>query len=85
MKSRLRLPLWVFVGAAIVTAPAVTTAHWGFLQLDSYQPPATAGQMGIAFVQAVQKETEYKIQVSTGKAATKAALDSAKGKVDLYF
>ena len=85
MKSRLRLPLWVFVGAAIVTAPAVTTAQSVFVKFDSYQPTATAGQMGIAFVQAVQKETEYKIQVSTGKAATKAALDSAKGKVDLYF
>ena len=56
-----------------------------FLKFDSYQPTATAGQMGIAFTQAVQKETDYKIQVSTGKAATKAALDSAKGKVDLYF
>lgn len=56
-----------------------------FLKFDSYQPTATAGQMGIAFVQAVQKDTDIKIQVSTGKAATKAALDSAKGKVDLYF
>ena len=56
-----------------------------FLKFDSYQPTATAGQMGIAFTQSVQKETDYKIQVSTGKAATKAALDSAKGKVDLYF
>ena len=48
-----------------------------FLKFDSYQPTATAGQMGIAFVTAVEKDTDIKIQVSTGKAATKAALDSA--------
>ena len=56
-----------------------------YLKFDSYQPTATAGQIGIAFSQAVQKDTDYQIQVSTGKAATKAALDSAKGTVDLYF
>jgi hypothetical protein len=73
------------VGASIASAVGSAQAADVFLKFDSYQPTATAGQMGIAFTQAVQKETPYQIQVSTGKAATKAALDSAKGKVDLYF
>lgn len=68
--------------AMLLSLPSVGQVY---LKFDSYQPTATAGQMGIAFTQAVQKETDYTIQVSTGKAATKAALDSAKGKVDLYF
>ncbi|MEM7406792.1 MAG: TAXI family TRAP transporter solute-binding subunit [Pseudomonadota bacterium] len=73
------------VASVLAIALPVAQAADVFLKFDSYQPAATAGQMGIAFTQAVQKETEYEIQVSTGKAATKAALDSAKGKVDLYF
>ena len=73
------------VGASMAAAIGSAQAADVFLKFDSYTPTSTAGQMGIAFTQAVQKETKYQIQGSTGKAATKAALDSAKGKVDLYF
>lgn len=78
---------YVALAGAVFGATLCGSAIAGdvYLKFDSYQPAATAGQIGIAFSQAVQKDTDYQIQVSTGKAATKAALDSAKGKVDLYF
>ena len=62
-----------------MTASALT------LRFESVQPGSTAGQMGIAFVQAVQKGTGYKIQVSTGKAVTKTALMTGSYKMDLAF
>ena len=86
MKTKKYMSLIAGLTSAAAMLGASTTVNADvFLKFDSYQPTATAGQMGIAFVTAVQKDTDIKIQVSTGKAATKAALDSARGKVDLYF
>lgn len=55
-----------------------------FLTMDSFPAGTTTGQFGIAFTQIVQKHLPIDIQVSTGKPATKSAVDAAKRKVDLF-
>lgn len=55
-----------------------------FLTMASNPPGTTVGQFMIAFTQVVQKNLPIEIQVSTGKPATKSAIDAALQKVDLY-
>lgn len=55
-----------------------------YLTMDSNPPGTTVGQFMIAFSQVVQKNLPIEIQISTGKPATKSAVDAAKQKVDLY-
>jgi hypothetical protein len=52
--------------------------------MDSNPPGTTVGQFMIAFSQVVQKHLPIEIQISTGKPATKSAVDAALQKVDLY-
>ena len=55
-----------------------------FLTMDSNPAGTTVGQFMIAFTQVVQKNLPVEIQMSTGKPATKSAIDAAQQKVDLY-
>jgi len=70
------------LAAATLTGQAV--ANDVFLKMDAFPAGTSPGQLGIAFSQVVQKNLPYKIQVSTGKPATKSALSAAKKKVDLF-
>ena len=75
------LPIAVLIFLIANTASAADV----FLKMDGLPPGGSAGQMGIAFTQVVQKHTPYKIQVSVGKPATKSALLAAKKQVDLFI
>jgi TRAP transporter TAXI family solute receptor len=77
----------ILIGAAMasVTGVGIAQAQDVFLKMDSFPPGTTAGQFGIVFTQIVQKNTPYKIQVSSGKAATKSAIAAAKKQVDLIL
>lgn len=56
-----------------------------FLTMDSFPAGTSAGQLGIAFTQMVQKYLPLDIQVSIGKPSTKSALDAALRKVDIII
>lgn len=78
--------LWSLVVAILIFMIANTaSARDVYLKMDGLPPGSSAGQMGIAFTQVVQKHTPYKIQVSVGKPATKSALLAAKKQVDLFI
>lgn len=58
-------------------------AETRYLTMDGFPASTGAGQIGIAFSQAVQKDVDAEIQISVGKAGPKMAIDAAQGKVDL--
>ncbi|WP_417516838.1 TAXI family TRAP transporter solute-binding subunit [Minwuia sp.] len=74
----------VSVAAAGLLAFQVQAQDKTFLTMDSNPPGTTVGQFMIAFTQVVQKNLPIEIQISTGKPATKSAVDAALQKVDLY-
>ncbi|MEC7764296.1 MAG: TAXI family TRAP transporter solute-binding subunit [Pseudomonadota bacterium] len=55
-----------------------------YLTMDAFSPGTTSGQFGIAFSQLIQRELPVEIQISSGKPATKSAVDAAMEKVDLF-
>lgn len=71
------------IGAIGAAGPA--GAADTLLRFESIQPGSSTGQFGVAWTQAVEKGTKYKLQVSTGKAVTKTALVGGQGKVELFF
>lgn len=71
--------------AAMVAAGPVAAADDVFLKMDAFPAGTGPGQFSIAFSQVVQKHLPYKIQVSSGKPATKSAISAAKKKVDLFL
>ncbi|ANK82686.1 MAG: hypothetical protein TEF_19205 [Rhizobiales bacterium NRL2] len=71
------------VGLSLAGAP-VLAQDKTFLTMDSNPAGTTVGQFMIAFSQVVQKYLPIEIQISTGKPATKSAVDAARQQVDLY-
>ena len=55
------------------------------LRFEGIQAGSTAGTFSIAWVQAGQKDSGVKIQMSTGKPVTKAVLLGTQGKADLFL
>ncbi|MEZ5741821.1 MAG: TAXI family TRAP transporter solute-binding subunit [Burkholderiaceae bacterium] len=69
-------------GAALSAAvPAVAQDIFRF---ESVQPGSTLGTVSLGFVQAVEKHTKYKVQMSSGKPVTKSVLTGAQGDIDLF-
>lgn len=79
--SAARAIAFAAAGLAAVSAQAQDKTY---LKMDSNPPGTTVGQFMIAFSQVVQKNLPIEIQISTGKPATKSAVDAALQKVDLY-
>ena len=74
-------------GATLLLAAGVMPAsaqNKTFLTMDVLSAGSTSGQFGIAFSQIIQKNLPIEIQTSSGKPATKSAVDAAMGKVDLF-
>lgn len=73
-------------GVAAITVAMASSAHADdiYLKMDNLPAGTSAGQFGIAFSQVVQKYLPYKIQISTGKPATKSALAASKKNIDLF-
>jgi TRAP transporter TAXI family solute receptor len=55
-----------------------------FLTQDSFPATSGPGQFDVAFSQVIKKNLPVEIQLSVGKPGTKATLDAAMGKVDLF-
>ncbi|MBT3788542.1 MAG: TAXI family TRAP transporter solute-binding subunit [Alphaproteobacteria bacterium] len=80
-----------FMKTAIISAVGLSTvvattaiAKDVYLKMDAFPAGSSIGQFGIAYSTVVQKYTDVKIQVSTGKPGTKSAIDSANKRVDLF-
>lgn len=81
LKTAAQALTFAVAGLAVASAQAQDKT---FLTMDSNPPGTTVGQFMIAFTQVVQKNLPIEIQMSTGKPATKSAVDAALQKVDLY-
>lgn len=75
------------VGASLaITVGAVAPASAAdIMRFEGIQAGSTAGTFSVAWVQAGQKDSGVKIQMSTGKPVTKAVLLGAQGKADLFL
>ncbi|MEZ5728577.1 MAG: TAXI family TRAP transporter solute-binding subunit [Burkholderiaceae bacterium] len=82
MTIRYKFSATLAVTAATLALPAGAAT---FLKLDAFPPGTTPGQVHVALATIVQKHTPIKIQVSTGKPATKSAVDAANQRVDLFL
>lgn len=81
-----RLPTIMAAGAfGLALAGTAAAQDKTFLTMDGFPAGTTAGQFGIAFTQIVQRHLPVDIQVSTGKPATKSAVNAANRKVDLII
>ena len=73
------------VAAAVVAAASVPAHAADILRFEGIQAGSTAGTFSVSWVQAAQKDSGIKIQMSTGKPVTKSVLLGAQGKADLFL
>lgn len=71
------------VGLALVMASA-STAQEKVLRADTIGAGSVPAIMMVTLTELVQKNTDMRFQVSTGKPATRSAVDAANGQVQIY-
>ena len=70
------------VGAWAMPGEAAETVD---LKFASFPAGMNPGQLGIAFTQVVQKDTPYRLQVTTGKSGPQMMIEGLKHEWDIFF
>ncbi len=70
--------------ASAILATSEPAAAQQIFRFESVQPGSTLGTVSLGFVQAIEKGTPYKVQMSSGKPVTKSVLTGAQGEIDLF-
>lgn len=73
------------IAAAVVGTTTLPAHAADILRFEGIQAGSTAGTFSVSWVQAAQKDSGLKIQMSTGKPVTKSVLLGAQGKADLFL
>lgn len=67
-----------------VGAMGAAHAQSNVLRADTAGQGSVAAIMMVTLGEVVQEDTPYRLQISTGKAGTRSAVDGAKGNVDIW-